>query len=79
VRDGVLYVEGQPSGKWLDDLRSRALLIPGIRTVELGRLTGERAAFDDAKYKIQAEIVRFPAASDSVPRLKMQTSGSSCR
>ena len=63
VKDGVLHVEGRPPAKWLNDLRSRGLLIPGIRTLDLGRFTPEQIAFDEAKGKIQVAVVRFPVAS----------------
>ena len=63
VKDGVLHVEGRPPAKWLNDLRSRGLLIPGIRALDLGRFTPEQIAFDEAKGKIQVAVVRFPVAS----------------
>jgi len=63
VSDGVLHIDGRPSAKWLNDLRSRALLIPGVRSLDLGRFSPEQIAFDEGKNKIQAVIVRFPVAS----------------
>jgi len=63
VKDGVLHVEGRPPAKWLNDLRSRGLLIPGIRALDLGRFTPEQIAFDEAKGKIQVAVVRFSVAS----------------
>jgi outer membrane protein OmpA-like peptidoglycan-associated protein len=65
VKDGVLQVngDGQPSAKWLSDLRARALLIPGIRSVDFGRFTPEQIAFDEAKNRIQATVIMFPLAS----------------
>jgi outer membrane protein OmpA-like peptidoglycan-associated protein len=66
VTDGVLHLEGQPPAKWLNDVRSRALLIPGIRSLDLGRFTPEQIAFEEAKNKVQGTIVRFPVADASV-------------
>jgi len=63
VKDGVLHVEGQPTAKWLTDLRSRALFLPGVRAVDLGRFTPEQLAFDEAKSGIQAAILKFPTGS----------------
>jgi outer membrane protein OmpA-like peptidoglycan-associated protein len=58
-----LHVAGQPSAKWLSDLRARGLFIPGIRALDLGRFTPEQIAFDEARSKIHAAVVRFPLAS----------------
>jgi len=63
VQDGVLHVAGQPSVKWLNDLRSRALFIPGIRLVDLQSPTQEQIAFTNAKNKLQDAVVKFPLAS----------------
>jgi len=67
VKDGVLQVTGHPTAKWLLDLRSRALLIPGIRAVDLGPLSPEQVAFDEDKTKIQATIIKFPLGSSTLP------------
>ncbi len=66
VKDGILRIDGQPSAKWLNDLRSRAMLVPGVRAVDLGRFSPEQIAFDEAKTKIQATVVRFPLASSAL-------------
>ena len=66
VNDGVLHLAGQPPAKWLNDVRSRALLVPGIRALDLGRFMPEQLAFDEAKTKVQGTIVRFPLASASI-------------
>ncbi|HUN61403.1 MAG TPA: OmpA family protein [Candidatus Sulfotelmatobacter sp.] len=71
VTDGVLHLEGQPPAKWLNDVRSRALLIPGIRSLDFGRFTPEQVAFDEAKTKIQGAIVRFPVANASLSAAEM--------
>ena len=66
VKDGILRIDGQPSAKWLNDLRSRAMLVPGVRAVDLGRFSPGQIAFDEAKTKIQATVVRFPLASSAL-------------
>jgi outer membrane protein OmpA-like peptidoglycan-associated protein len=66
VKDGVLHLEGKPTAKWLADVRTRALLIPGIRSLDLGRFTPEQIAFDEARNQIQAVIVRFPLDSSEL-------------
>jgi outer membrane protein OmpA-like peptidoglycan-associated protein len=66
VKEGVLRVDGRPSAKWLSDVRSRGLLIPGIRSLDLGRFTPEQIAFDEARGRIQAAVVRFPLASSEL-------------
>jgi outer membrane protein OmpA-like peptidoglycan-associated protein len=63
VKDGVLHVDGRPPAKWLNEIRSRALLIPGIRSLDLARFSPEQIAFDEARARIQSTIVRFPVAS----------------
>lgn len=63
VHDGVLRVAGQPGSTWLNDLRARALFIPGIRALDFGSLTPEQAAFDEAKSRLEAAVVRFPLSS----------------
>jgi outer membrane protein OmpA-like peptidoglycan-associated protein len=66
VKDGVLHVDGNPSAKWLGDVRSRGLLIPGIRSLDLGQFTPEQIAFNEARARIQAVIIRFPIASSEL-------------
>ncbi len=66
VKDGVLLLAGHPSAKWLSELRSRAMLIPGIRAIDLGPLSPEQVAFNEEKNKIQAVIIKFPLASSTL-------------
>jgi OOP family OmpA-OmpF porin len=66
VNGGVLHVDGRPSSKWLNDLRSRAPLIPGIRALDFGHSTPEQVAFDEAKNRVQSTLVRFPLASSDL-------------
>ncbi len=70
VNDGVLHVDGRPSAKWLNDLRSRAPLIPGIRALDFGHTTPEQVAFDEAKNKVQSALVRFFVASSELSSLE---------
>lgn len=63
VHDGVLRVAGQPTAKWLADVRARALFIPGVRAVDFGSFTPEQAAFDEAKSRLEAAVVKFPLSS----------------
>lgn len=63
VKDGVLHIDGKPPAKWLNDLHSRASLIPGIRAVDLGRFSPEQIVFDEATNKVQGTVVKFPLAS----------------
>jgi OOP family OmpA-OmpF porin len=66
VKDGVLYIDGRPTAKWLADVRTRALLIPGIRSLDSGQLTPEQIAFDEARNRVQAVIIRFPLDSSEL-------------
>ena len=66
VKDGVLRVSGHPTAKWLASVRSRALFIPGVRSLDLGRFSPEQILFDEDMVKIQGVIVRFPLASSSL-------------
>jgi outer membrane protein OmpA-like peptidoglycan-associated protein len=63
VKEGRLAISGQPPASWMKDIRSRALLVPGIRAVEFGQFTPDQIAFDQAKSDIQAIVVKFPVAS----------------
>jgi len=73
VKDGVLRVEGQPPAKWLDDLRSRGMFIPGIRALDLGRFTPEQIAFDEGKGRIESIVVKFPLASAALSSAERAT------
>jgi outer membrane protein OmpA-like peptidoglycan-associated protein len=66
VKDGVLRVEGSPTAKWLADVRSRGLLIPGIRALDLGQFTPEQLAFNEVKAQLQAVVIRFPLDSSEL-------------
>jgi outer membrane protein OmpA-like peptidoglycan-associated protein len=60
VKDGILHLAGQPSAAWLKDLRARALLVPGLRSVDFGRFTAEQMALDQTKSEVQGVIIKFP-------------------
>ena len=67
VNDGVLQVEGAATLAWIENLRGRALLVPGIRRVDLsGPNSPEQMALQEAKAKIQSTIIQFPLASASL-------------
>lgn len=64
VKEGVLYLSGQPPIAWVKEVSSRALLVPGIRSIDLsGPFSAERLAFNHSRDKIQAALVKFPLAS----------------
>ncbi|HEV8076046.1 MAG TPA: OmpA family protein [Candidatus Acidoferrum sp.] len=64
VKSGVLQVSGAASASWVKDLQSRALLVPGIHSVELSpELNPGRLAFNQAKSQIESAVVKFPVAS----------------
>ncbi len=62
VNNGILQVDGPAVLSWLKNVRSRALLIPGIRSLS-GQFSLEEIAFDEAKKEIEATIVKFPVAT----------------
>ena len=64
VKSGVLLVSGLASATWVKDIQSRALLVPGIHSVELSpELNPGRLAFNQAKSQIENAVVKFPIAS----------------
>jgi outer membrane protein OmpA-like peptidoglycan-associated protein len=64
VKSGVMMVSGAASAAWVKDIQSRALLVPGIHSVELSpELNPERLAFNQAKSQIESAVVKFPVAS----------------
>src|SRR5271166_379607 len=64
VKDGVLQVSGKASVGWVKDLQSRALLIPGVRAIQLSpELNPEQLAFNQAKSELESALVKFPTAS----------------
>jgi outer membrane protein OmpA-like peptidoglycan-associated protein len=74
VKDGILQLAGPASLSWVKDVRSRALLIPGIRGVGLsGRFSLESMAIDQAESEIQSVIVRFPVASATLSSHERET------
>jgi outer membrane protein OmpA-like peptidoglycan-associated protein len=64
VRDGVLRLSGVAPGRWINEIQARALLVPGIRRVDLsGEFSPEQIAFNLAKSDIQDIVVKFPVGS----------------
>ena len=63
MKDGILHLAGQPSASWLKDLRTRALLVPGLRSVDFGLFTPEQMVFDQAKSDVHGVIVKFPVGT----------------
>jgi outer membrane protein OmpA-like peptidoglycan-associated protein len=57
-------LSGSASASWVKELQSRALLVPGIRSVELSpELDPGRLAINQAKSQIESAVVMFPIAS----------------
>jgi outer membrane protein OmpA-like peptidoglycan-associated protein len=64
VSDGVLRAEGEASTTWANEVRERALLVPGIRGVDFSQLTDtDQAEFNRLKGLVQAAVIRFPLSS----------------
>jgi len=64
VKSGVLVVTGVASANWVKDIQTRALLVPGIHSVELSpELNPGRLAFNQAKAQIESAVVKFPVAT----------------
>ena len=64
VKEGVLRLAGTPTAKWMSDLRARALLVPGIRGVEIPlEISPERLSFSETRDAVQNTVVKFPLAS----------------
>jgi OOP family OmpA-OmpF porin len=67
VADGILRPEGQAPTNWAATLRPRAMLLPGIRDVDLSQLTdSDRAEFTRLARLVQSAIVRFPLSSSAL-------------
>jgi outer membrane protein OmpA-like peptidoglycan-associated protein len=59
-----LHVSGSASANWVKELQSRALLVPGIRSIELSpELDPGRLALNQARSQIESVVVKFPVAS----------------
>jgi outer membrane protein OmpA-like peptidoglycan-associated protein len=64
VKSGVLVVTGAASAAWVKDIQPKALLVPGIHSVELSaELNPGRLAFNQTKTQIESAVVKFPIAS----------------
>jgi len=57
-------VTGVASANWVKDIQTKALLVPGIHSVELSpELNPGRLAFNQAKVQIETAVVKFPVAT----------------
>jgi len=64
VKNGVLQVSGMARVAWVKELQTKALLVPGVRALELApELDPERLAFNQAKSETEGAIIMFPLAS----------------
>ncbi len=64
VKNGLLEVSGTATANWVSEVRSKALLVPGIRAVQFApELEPERLAFTQAKSEVENAVVRFPLAT----------------
>ena len=76
VNSGVLTISGAASAKWVKDIQTRGLLVPGIHAVELSpELNPARLAFNQAKMEIEKAVVKFPvgtAALSTFERLELR-------
>jgi outer membrane protein OmpA-like peptidoglycan-associated protein len=64
VKDGVLFLTGQPPFTWLKELPKGALVVPGIRSVDnAGLLSAAQHAVGQSVEKIQSTVLQFPLGS----------------
>lgn len=61
VHGGVLQVSGTAQAAWVREIQTKALLVPGIRAVQLSpELDPDRLAFNQAKTELENAVVKFP-------------------
>ncbi len=66
VTDGVLRVEGEASAAWVAALHDRALLVAGIRGVDMTQLSDtDQAEFARLQRLVQSAVIRFPLSSST--------------
>jgi OOP family OmpA-OmpF porin len=64
ISEGVLHAEGEASTTWATEVRERALMVPGIRSVDFSQLTDtDQAEFNRLKGLVQGAVIRFPLSS----------------
>jgi OOP family OmpA-OmpF porin len=64
VNDGILRIAGSAPAEWVKTVESKALLIPGIRSVEVSpELNPERMALNQSRIVIEAAVIKFPVAT----------------
>lgn len=72
VEDGTLRPQGHASAAWVADMSRRAVLVPGIRGVNLSGLQlNEQAAFDQVRNDVQSLVVLFPVASAALSPIQI--------
>jgi len=72
VEDGILRPQGMASSAWASELVQRALLVPGIRAVDLvGLRRDEEPVFAEARSEIQGLVLTFPIASATLSYSQM--------
>jgi len=74
VKDGVVHLDGEAPFSWLKDIRTRALLVPGILEVDLGdRFSPEQIALEEMRRGIQSVVIKFPVASAALSAIERET------
>jgi len=64
VKDGVLQVSGSATAMWVRETQTKALLVPGIRSVQLApELDPGHLAFAEAKAAVESSVIKFPVDS----------------
>jgi len=67
VKNGVLQISGSALARWVNDVRTKAPLVPGIRAVQFApELEPERLAFTQTKSELESTLVKFPLATASL-------------
>jgi outer membrane protein OmpA-like peptidoglycan-associated protein len=64
VTDGVLQVSGSATANWVRETQTKALLVPGIRSVQFAsELDPGHLAFTEARAAIENSVIKFPLDS----------------
>jgi len=60
----VLQVSGSATADWVHETQTKALLVPGIRSVQFApELEPEHQAFVEAKAAVESMVIKFPVDS----------------
>ena len=74
VKDGVLQAAGEAPAAWVAGVRDRAMLVPGVRGVDVSQLSNtDQAEFVRLQRVVQAALVRFPLSSSTPLPGEMET------